>query len=112
MLVRDDVRITLNGKEYVLRNTLHVRKQIAITFGGIRPMMLSVQQLDEWRMAQAIAIAAGIKKVDPVFEDLIESGAIAAAEGLGEYVTSLFDTGQSGDDSEGDPGNVPMSAVN
>lgn len=95
-IVRESVTITLAGKPFELQNTLQVRKGLSVQLGGLRPLMQAVMDMDEWRMAQAIAIASGQpKKTDAVFESVFEEGAASTAQQLGDYFASLLDNGKA-----------------
>lgn len=94
-VVTKPVTVTLGSAEYEMQNTLQVRKQLCIHLGGLRPVLEAVMNLDQWRMAQVIAIASGKPKaVDAVFEGVFEQGATSVAGQIGDYVSSLLDDGE------------------
>lgn len=101
-VVSSPVTINLAGKTYEMKNTLEVRKQFCIHLGGLRPVLECVMNIDEWRMAQVIAIASGnTKKVDKVFEGVFNEGATSVASQISDYINSLIDS----DDDEDEPKN-------
>lgn len=103
MNLGESVTITLAGNDYVLENTLNVRKNICIQVGGLRAVMQNVTALNEWEMAKLVAIASGSKDVDTVFLHILQHGALPTFEQITKWIGSLQSQSSSDEEDQGKP---------
>jgi len=101
-VVTEPVTITLDGQEFHLKNTLQVRKDFCIKFGGIRPVIQAMTDLNDYVIAQIIGVASGSKKkTDKIFELVVSEGPKSVSNQMSEYVAFLIGE----DDEDDEPGN-------